>query len=161
MSGRFGLQRSQDRLIYLPRKHPIVTLLIRKAYGVCGHFGKAYTLAEFRTHYCIDKSRSYVKQILKNCRKCNRLGSKQFTSPPMPENRMSTAAAFQNTTLDYASPFQIKETTGQRIKKWIYLFTCLATRAVHLEIVPDLSEKSFILAFKKFAARRGKPISCF
>uniref|UniRef100_A0A0N5AR08 Integrase_H2C2 domain-containing protein n=1 Tax=Syphacia muris TaxID=451379 RepID=A0A0N5AR08_9BILA len=51
MSGRFGLQRSQDRLIYLPRKHPIVTLLIRKVHKVCGHFGIAYTLAEFKTHY--------------------------------------------------------------------------------------------------------------
>jgi hypothetical protein len=38
------------------------------------------------------------------------------------------------------------------------VFTCAVTRAVHLELVPDLSARSFLLAFRRFAARRG-PVS--
>ena len=42
-------------------------------------------------------------------------------------------------------------------KVWICLFTCCVTRAVHLEIVPDLSADSFLRCFKRFTARRGIP----
>ena len=43
-------------------------------------------------------------------------------------------------------------------KCYVCLFTCAVTRAIHLELVPDLSARSFLLAFRRFAARRG-PVS--
>ena len=42
-------------------------------------------------------------------------------------------------------------------KVYICLFTCASTRAVHLEVVTDLSEKTFMQAFRRFAARRSLP----
>lgn len=42
-------------------------------------------------------------------------------------------------------------------KVWICLFTCLVTRAVHLDVVTDLSTETFIQCLKRFAARRGIP----
>ena len=42
-------------------------------------------------------------------------------------------------------------------KVWICLFTCCVTRAVHLELVLDLSAVTFIRCLKRFAARRGLP----
>ena len=37
------------------------------------------------------------------------------------------------------------------------LFTCAATRAVHLELKPDLSAATFLLAFRRFTTQRGTP----
>uniref|UniRef100_A0A0N5B1I4 Integrase_H2C2 domain-containing protein n=1 Tax=Syphacia muris TaxID=451379 RepID=A0A0N5B1I4_9BILA len=58
VSGRFELQMSTDKPIYLPCDHPIVTMLVLKAHRDCGHFGVAYTLSEFRKTYWIKKGRS-------------------------------------------------------------------------------------------------------
>ena len=50
------------------------------------------------------------------------------------------------------------EITAYHLKGYVFLFSCASTRAVHLELVPDLSARSFVLAFRRFAARRW-PIS--
>jgi hypothetical protein len=51
-----------------------------------------------------------------------------------------------------------EETVINHRKCYVCLFTCAVTRAVHLELVTDLSARSFLLAFRRFAARRG-PVS--
>ncbi|GFX39291.1 integrase catalytic domain-containing protein [Trichonephila clavipes] len=40
---------------------------------------------------------------------------------------------------------------------YIALFVCLATKAVHIEAVGDLTTDSFIAALRRFSARRGAP----
>lgn len=61
LAGRFELQPKNSKLIYLPRTHPIVTLLVRKAHEKAGHFGESYTLAKFRKKYWIEHGKSHVK----------------------------------------------------------------------------------------------------
>ena len=40
---------------------------------------------------------------------------------------------------------------------WICIFTCLATRAVHLELVVDMTAEQFLLCFRRFISQRGTP----
>ena len=58
------------------------------------------------------------------------------------------------TGVDFAGPLYVRD--GEE-KVWLCLYTCCVTRAVHLEIVPGLSAQTFILCFRRFAARRGLP----
>ena len=43
------------------------------------------------------------------------------------------------------------------LKAKIVLYTCAATRAVHLDLVPDVSSTSFIQSLKRVITRRGIP----
>lgn len=79
-------------------------------------------------------------------------------SPPLPEFRVTQARPFQYVGVDFAGPLYIKKgkATGN-CKVWLCLYTCAVTRAVHLEIVPNLNAPTFIRCFKRFTSRRGLP----
>lgn len=43
----------------------------------------------------------------------------------------------------------------KQVKAWIVVFVCMKTRAVHLELVNDLTSSSFIECYERFVNRRG------
>ena len=51
----------------------------------------------------------------------------------------------------------MKNANGSEKKCCICLYTCTATRAVHHEVVPDLSTDSFLQAFQRFTSRKSLP----
>ena len=57
--------------------------------------------------------------------------------------------------VDHAGPLVCSDTGYKKL--YILLFTCEVIRAVHIELVNYLSLEDFLLAFKRFAARRGQP----
>ena len=63
---------------------------------------------------------------------------------------------FTNTGVDYFGPFEVKH-MRKAMKRWCCLFTCLTTRAVHIEVVSSLEPKTSLTAITRFIPRRGKP----
>ena len=63
---------------------------------------------------------------------------------------------FSTAGVDYAGPHNVK-VNRQTKKMYVCLFTCATTRAVHLELVPDLSTETFVLAFRRFIINKGMP----
>ncbi|KRY79546.1 hypothetical protein T4B_1026 [Trichinella pseudospiralis] len=58
--------------------------------------------------------------------------------------------------LDFAGSLHVKDSEHLQ-NVYICLFTCMVTRAVHLEMVMDMTTISFLAAFLRFIARRGRP----
>ncbi|XP_066911613.1 uncharacterized protein [Clytia hemisphaerica] len=81
----------------------------------------------------------------------------------LPKERLSVGShAFENVGVDYFGPINVKQgrrtrRTAGTAKRYGALFTCMTTRALHLELAGDLSTDSFILALRRFRARRGNP----
>jgi len=73
----------------------------------------------------------------------------------MPKSRVSESP-FSHTGLDYLVPLYIK-VNGESKKVWISLFTCMVTRAFHLEIVDDMTTVSFFNCLRRFIGTRGTP----
>ena len=67
---------------------------------------------------------------------------------------------FYKVDVDYFGPFLVKQRRS-RIKRYGCIFSCLTTRAVHIEVASDLSTGSFINALRRFIARRGQPDEIF
>ena len=74
----------------------------------------------------------------------------------LPGFRVKRSSPFANTWVDFARPLYIKEVKGMR-KAYIALFTCSVTRAIHLELIGDLSAPTFIQALRRVSSRRGMP----
>lgn len=77
---------------------------------------------------------------------------------PLPEARLGTSLrCFAYCGVDFAGPFFIKLTRKVTAKRFLCLFTCASSRAVHLEKAYSLDTASFLNAFSRMVARRGKP----
>ena len=74
---------------------------------------------------------------------------------PLPAVRVTGyEPPFSSTGVDLFGPIEV--TFGRRtVKRWGCLFTCMATRACHIEIAPSLEADDFINVLRRFIARRG------
>ena len=119
----------------------------------------AHTLSYLRQEFWIPQGRRLVRDVVMKCYNCRRYQSGPYKMPEMltwPLKKITQAPPFNFTGLDYIGPIHIKE-KEEREKVWICLFTCVVVRAIHLEVVKNMSSESFLLALRRFIARRGKP----
>ena len=77
--------------------------------------------------------------------------------PPLPAERVQWQRPFFTVRVDHTGHFYARDPYGNRIKLYICLFVCATTRAVHLEVVDNLSAKSFILCLRRLVAAKGIP----
>ncbi|XP_050043628.1 uncharacterized protein [Dermacentor andersoni] len=142
--------------VVLPGKHPLTSLLIRKEHLRMLHAGVRDTLAQLRELYWIIRGRQAVKKIIKQCLVCHKQSCPPATEPvaPLPADRVTKGNPFDIVGIDFAGPLICQQSRDSK-KCYIGIFTCAVTRAVHLELVSDLSATAFLLAFKRFVARRG------
>eukprot|EP00795_Rhopilema_esculentum_P004932 gene4932-21272_t len=156
--GRFQ-QHEDQQPIYLPKQHHLTSLLIMDSHRRVLHMGVASTLAEIRSRFWVPKGRQEVKKMIRSCNHCKRYSAKPYEQPataPIPDFRVTPGYAFLTTGVDFAGPFYCKD--GRRQKKtYITLFTCATSRAVHIELVEDLTAKTFRKSLKSLMTRRGTP----
>ena len=72
----------------------------------------------------------------------------------LPQDRSTPAPPFTYVGLDYFGPYFVEE-GRKEYKRYGALFTCLVSRAVHIEISHSLETDSFLNALRRFIARRG------
>ena len=145
----------------LPSKDYFTRLVIESFHKTALHSGISQTLASIRHEYWIPQGRSRVRQVLTDCLICRHVIGGPYKLPvmaPWPKERMSQSAAFSYTGLDYFGPLYVRDgTAGPTRKVWVCLFTCLAVRAIHLELVEDMSTEQFLMCLRRFVSRHGKP----
>ena len=170
-----GILRSQSRLAkvdFLPynTRFPVILsseseftkLLVQSAHREQEHgIGENAVKAKLKGAYHIIGLEPYLRTLRSECRACIRKRAKPFEQriANLPSYRFEEPLrAFIKTGLDFAGPYEIKVGRAKaRPKYYILLFTCLQTRAVHLEVTPAMDTNAVVLAFDRFIAYRGCP----
>ncbi|XP_070149204.1 uncharacterized protein [Polyergus mexicanus] len=138
-------------------------MLVQHAHLRSLHGGIQLTLATLRQELWILRARNLIKSIIHHCVTCTRekaAGPVQLMGQ-LPQARVSAPTrAFLHCGVDYAGPVATRASAGRGItsrKTYITVFICLASRAVHLELVSSYSTPAFIDAYTRFCACRGLP----
>lgn len=147
-------------------KHYLTKLIMENEHLRLMHAGPQLLLSSVRDQYWPIGGRALARKILRECVVCTRMRGKTMEQlmGNLPADRLHPGYPFQVCGTDLAGPFLIssKKGRGNKISKcYLCLFICFATKAIHLEIVSDMSSDAFILCLRRFIARRGKPYKIY
>lgn len=153
---------AQKHPMILPSDAHVTNLVIQLEHLTMLHSGLKLTLASLLQRYWIVSATRQIKRVIHKCLKCFRLkcdNAKQLMGT-LPTDRVTPARPFQKIGIDYCGPFQVKQSRIRSSiisKGYIAVFVCFSTKAVHLELVSDMTTQCFLAAFKRFCSRRGYP----
>ena len=110
--------------------------------------------------YWIVRGHRLISSVYRTCIKCIRFGATPARQQmaPLPAERLARGRPFAITRLDYAGPFPILFSKGRGAKSskgYVSIFICLAIKAIHIEVVSDLTTEAFMSVYSRFTARRG------
>lgn len=145
--------------LILPQRSHVTSLIIDHYHSeVVHHQGRGMTLNALRqSGYWIINGRTAVSSYIHTCVTCRKERGKLQTQKmaDLPEERVTPAPPFTYSGMDVFGPFHIKE--GRKtVKRYGMIFTCLSSRAVHLETLNSMDTDSFVNALRRFLSRRGK-----
>lgn len=151
--------------IILPYNDSITKLILQKIHNQHYHCGTQALLAQVRNRFWPIKGKSMARSIIHNCVRCNKAKPKLFQQimGNLPPSRIMPARPFINAGVDFCGPFFVHfKIRGKAPRKaYVAIFCCFSTKAVHLELVSDLTTEAFIGCLKRFIARRGHCLNLY
>ena len=141
--------------IILPKKNHVSALIVQHIHGR-SHQGRSCTLNGVRqSGYWIIGCKSIVSRTIQECWICSKLrGHLRHKMAPLPTDRMESVPPFTYCGVDYFGPFLVRIKRSD-VPRYGALFTCLTSRAIHLEMAESLSTDAFINALRRVTAIRG------
>ncbi|XP_028256534.1 uncharacterized protein LOC114432614 [Parambassis ranga] len=118
-------------------------------------------LSRLRPRFWLPHANSLARKIISHCVFCRRMQSKPTYQKmaDLPEDRIwPDLPPFSHVGIDYFGPIEVKRGRSQ-VKRWGVIFTCLVSRAVHLEMAHSLTTNSCINVIRRFTCRRGPVLS--
>lgn len=165
VGGRLTNAKIDDRMKHpciLPHNHLLTNMIIDQAHKMTFHGGARLTLAWLRQEYWILGGNSAVKKRLRKCVMCKRHNplKRDQLMGDLPPARVNRTRPFYHTGVDFTGFVDVRSAKGRGVtctKGYIAVFVCMVTKAVHLELVSDLTASAFLAALKRLSARRGSP----
>ncbi len=127
------------------------------------HCSKDIIFAEMsKRYYLLHGYNNIAKGIICNCVWCRRIRGITASQimGQLPRERITIARKFSTLGVDFTGHFNVKclnHRSAKTNKAHAAIFVCFVTRAVHLEIISNLSTAMFLQGLARLCAHRGKP----
>lgn len=156
------IQNDEAHPFIIPGKHHTSTLLVQHYHQQVQHQGRHFTEGAVRTAGLWIVGRKHcISSIIHHCVKCRKLRWNTETQKmsDLPIDRITVCPPFTYVGVDVFGPWTIssRRTRGglANSKRWAVIFTCLGTRAIHIEVIESMESSSFINALRRFISIRG------
>ncbi|KRY10067.1 hypothetical protein T12_5752 [Trichinella patagoniensis] len=149
--------------IILPHNHPVTELLIKDHHVRQMHAGVNQTLVAIRTRLWIIRARNTTKKMIRSCPICCRVDAQPYRlrMGDLPADRVTETQPFIHTGVDFAGPLFIRpDVQGRDVrvnKAYVCIFTCMTTRAVHLELLREQTTDSFLQGLRNLSPAEADP----
>lgn len=150
----------------LDGKNDLANMIIRDAHW-SQHGGESKTLQTSRKVAWITNGSKVAKSMVWRCQTCKLERGRVYEQrmAPLPVNRYLPSPPFQSAAVDLFGPICVRNFVKSKStrsdpatkKVWGLMIVCQATSAVAIEILHDYSLDAFMVAFRRFVARRGHP----
>ncbi|KAF0724709.1 Uncharacterized protein FWK35_00038057, partial [Aphis craccivora] len=157
---------SQKQPILLSKTSYLSLLIVRHWHLVTCHSGPRVITALIARQFWIASVRCVIRKVIGSCTICVRAIARTPTPlmADLPAVRVQACRPFSRVGIDYAGPLPMRECRlrkARQYKVYVAVFVCMAVKAVHLEVVLDLTTDAFLAALDRFVARRGLPHEIF
>ncbi|XP_072933674.1 uncharacterized protein [Epargyreus clarus] len=148
--------------VIIPNNTRLSDLIIDETHKLTFHGGARLTTAFIRRKYWIIGGNNATKKGLRRCVQCKKQSPilERQLMGDLPSARINPSRPFSHCGIDYTGHVSVKANKGRGIrtnKGYVAVFVCMATKAVHLELVSDLTTSAFLAALHRMVARRGVP----
>ena len=154
---RSAVASEMQHPVLLPKSCRIAELVVRWCHEQVAHAGRGMTMNQIRSSgFWVTRCNSLVRCIILKCVRCKQLRGRlqQQKMADLPKERMSEEPPFTYCGVDLFVSFLVKD-GRKEVKRYGALYTCLSSRAIHIEVVYSLSTDSFIMSLRRFVECRG------
>ena len=160
------LPEYQKHPIIISATDPFTRLLFLHYHLQLGHCGPSALLSHAGNVYHVVGGRRLSREICSKCVTCRAAAAKVSTQilGQLPPERVEPNYVFYHAGMDFAGPFIIRKGHTRKpveVKAFLAVFICFCTKAVHLELVGDMTTQSFVAALDRFVDRRGLPLHLY
>lgn len=146
--------------LLLPKAHRVTEMIAQEEHSRNMHCGPQALLYAIRQNFWPVSGRQLTRRIVHQCIRCFKARPREANQlmGNLPSTRLRPTRAFLHTGVDYCGPFLTKQSrrrNSQSNKSYVAVFVCLATKALHLELVSDATTDAFLAALRRFISRRG------
>ena len=164
-----GLLECRGRLqgvypIYIPDATTFAKKYVEHVHKATLHWRVGLTMAKVREKFWIPRLRRLAKEVIRECYRCKRFQAVALAAPPpglLPLEGTEGSTLFEIVGVYLAGPIKYRKSSRIEGKGYVVLYTCSLTRALYLEVLPNLETTTFIASLKRFIARRGRPLKIF
>ncbi len=163
---RSKLKYSQRHPVVLDRKEPLTHLIVQYLHTTSCHAGPTLLLSILSRSFHVIAGKRLVRDVCRKCvicRKQSQVVAEQRMGQ-LPPQRITPSDVFSTVGIDYAGPFLVKCGNPRKpvmVKNYLCVFVDFVVKAVHLELVTDMTAEAFVATLRRFIARRGKPKEIF
>ena len=159
---RSSLPEDQKHLIIMSSSDLFTKRLFQHYHLQLGHCGPSVLLAHSGNIYYIMGARRLARTVCSQCVVCRKASVRAGPQlmGQLPPARVEPDLVFYHSRLDFAGPYILRVSHTRKpvfVKGYLAIVTCFCTKAVHLELVRDLSTEAFVAALDRFISRRGLP----
>ena len=166
VNGRFNnseVGALEKNPLLLPGTHHVSKLIVRHFHAEARHQERSFTERAVRSAgFWKTRGKKLVASIIHQCVPCRKLRGQleHQKMSDLPQDRLEVTPPFTNVGVDTFGHCTVVSRSfrggSSSSKRWAIMFTCLVTRAAHIEVVDEMSSSAFINALRRFVGLRWK-----